>query len=325
MDATENPALAKQFEVKSYPTLKFLCQGAVSDYTGARTADSIVTWVREHSTADLTVVESLKDMEALASSSVVTLMAYVGGLNDLDAQAFSKSVVCSKGFALGITTNADVAAKVWVHSCPDCTLRICAYARAHMDTVPCVSDRLQYGVEEAPAMWAVNSFRTAPLVFKGELSDAAAVASFIDRGTKKVGMVNVGVPDDLSLTLPMAVWTALPQFAEDNGVLVLDEENFDNAVEEYGTVLAEFYAPVRAAWCARVWVCGSVLSSAFIDGGMCGQWCGHCKKLAPEYVKAAAALLEDENPIRIAKVLVCMERLRVIPVCCNARRLVCSD
>lgn len=47
----------------------------------------------------------------------------------------------------------------------------------------------------------------------------------------------------------------LSQFAEDNGVLVLDEENFDNAVEEYGTVLAEFYAPVRAAWCARVWVC----------------------------------------------------------------------
>ena len=124
MDATENPALAKQFEVKSYPTLKFLCQGAVSDYTGARTADSIVTWVREHSTADLTVVESLKEMEALASSSVVTLMAYVGGLNHVDAQAFSKSVVCSKGFALGITTNADVAAKVLLHCCPDSTTHV---------------------------------------------------------------------------------------------------------------------------------------------------------------------------------------------------------
>ena len=154
VDATDAPALAKTFEVRSYPTIKFLCRGKIQDYTGQRTAESIAEWVREHSAADVTVVNSVAEADTLTSSSVVTLFAYVGGEDDVDAHKFRSAVACSEGFALGITTDAAVAAK--------------------------------YGVESAPAMWAVNSYRKAPLVFQGDLSDADAVDRFIDAGTKKV-------------------------------------------------------------------------------------------------------------------------------------------
>jgi len=60
----------------------------------------------------------------------------------------------------------------------------------------------------------------------------------------------------------------------DNGVLVLTDTNFDEAISKYDHLLVEFYAP----------------------------WCGHCKKLAPEYEKAAAVLSEQEPPVTIAKV-----------------------
>jgi protein disulfide-isomerase A1 len=78
----------------------------------------------------------------------------------------------------------------------------------------------------------------------------------------------------------MKVWVALAvlavvfaNFAEEDDVIVLDDSNIDAVLEAHPDILIEFYAP----------------------------WCGHCKKLTPEFAQAAARLKGNDPPIRIAK------------------------
>lgn len=78
VDATEETELAEKFEVRGYPTLKFFRNGKPSEYSGGRTAEDLVKWLKKKTgppALDLTTAEDAKKFKESAPVVVVGFFA----------------------------------------------------------------------------------------------------------------------------------------------------------------------------------------------------------------------------------------------------------
>ncbi len=78
----------------------------------------------------------------------------------------------------------------------------------------------------------------------------------------------------LAVLLLIGSTMADPTYETDGDVIIMTTDNFDEIVNSYEFVLVKFFAP----------------------------WCGHCKKIAPEYKKAATVVKDYDTPIYLAEV-----------------------
>ena len=76
IDATVTKDLASEYELTGYPTLKFFSNGEVSDFTGQRTAQSIVSWVKKRSNAHVRSLADAAALEKLKEENEVVVIGF---------------------------------------------------------------------------------------------------------------------------------------------------------------------------------------------------------------------------------------------------------
>ena len=83
IDATEEKELAEQFSIEGFPTLKWFVNQKAVDYTGGRTADEIVSWIRKRS-GPASKEATGSEIRSLADSSKILVTFY----GEKDSSAF---------------------------------------------------------------------------------------------------------------------------------------------------------------------------------------------------------------------------------------------
>jgi protein disulfide-isomerase A1 len=91
VDATENEALKKRFEIKGFPTLFWFSGGKHTKYDGGRTKDTIVSWIKKNTGPPSTIVTCDQLKETTEKNKFV--MAYFGAVTtDLHKEFYEFAV-----------------------------------------------------------------------------------------------------------------------------------------------------------------------------------------------------------------------------------------
>lgn len=74
VDATVEEAIAKEHGIQGFPSLKWFVNGKATEYTGGRTADTIVSWIKKKTGPATTKLDAVADIEKFSTGSEVAVV-----------------------------------------------------------------------------------------------------------------------------------------------------------------------------------------------------------------------------------------------------------
>ena len=114
VDATENDALAKQFEIKGFPTIKYFKNGKAAEYNGGRTATEIVNWVNKKSGPVVNTIATEDDLTKFQETHDVFVLGLFSSADSESAKYFVAMADQDELHAYAISTSAAVKSKLAV-------------------------------------------------------------------------------------------------------------------------------------------------------------------------------------------------------------------
>jgi len=326
VDATQHPTLAQKYSVSGYPTIKWFVNGEPKEYTGGRTKDKIIEWVDEMNKAaviegppleptnkpvivlrastkaewfdkfadgarqegafffvndaanTVTMQHQGEDVQTLKEPDEAKLktffdenkMPMVGELNGDTFENYTKS---DKGLIWFLFKHAEGQLQEAKKDNLDLMLKVARHEHVHGKLSVTFTDTIQFA-QAVEGMLGVTEFPAVVIQKKAG-------------GKQKFQFENVGPAGELDADKIVAYIKDVmdekikpklksePKPAEQGDVkVVVGETLLEMVFDEKKDVLFEVYAP----------------------------WCGHCKKLEPEYEMLAKKVTKDaDDLITIAK------------------------
>jgi protein disulfide-isomerase A1 len=109
VDATVESKLGEKFEVRGYPTLKFFRSGKPTEYSGGRTADTIVSWLEKKTGPPAKALASLEEAKAFLDGKSVGIIGFFKDETTDAAKAFLAVAGAMDDVQFGITGDDTVA------------------------------------------------------------------------------------------------------------------------------------------------------------------------------------------------------------------------
>jgi len=109
VDATVHSKLGERFEVRGYPTLKFFRNGKATEYSGGRTADTIVNWLEKKTGPPAVALADVDAAKAFADANKVAVVGFFKDQDSATAKAFLEVAANLDDYKFGITSSEEVA------------------------------------------------------------------------------------------------------------------------------------------------------------------------------------------------------------------------
>ncbi|KAL9244557.1 hypothetical protein vseg_018326 [Gypsophila vaccaria] len=91
IDATEENEVAHQYDVQGFPTLYFFVDGDHKPYTGQRTKEAIVTWIKKKTGPSVFNVTSTEEAEKILTSNEKVVLAYLNSLTGPESEELTSA------------------------------------------------------------------------------------------------------------------------------------------------------------------------------------------------------------------------------------------
>lgn len=108
VDATVHSDLSERFKVRGYPTLKFFVDEQPIDYSGGRTSDEIVLWLKKKSGPAAVTLTTVDELNKLKGDNEVAVIGLFKSLDSAEAQTFQNVAKTVDSVAFGISTEQAV-------------------------------------------------------------------------------------------------------------------------------------------------------------------------------------------------------------------------